>query len=508
MNLLTAIALVTLSLHGLATVILFAIARAPGWNRARTVGFLSLTAALYSLVGLGSMSVADNPTLVGRFISAGICVVSLHASIWLWFTFSSERRGWRSLPLPLRVVGTVNVLIPLFGLMAGGIVNSSQTVGVDVPVFGIAVEQPALTIAGLAAMISIILTLAICLAEFLRRYLAARDDSGYMVTGFALLILCTVGEALTGLGYLSTPYLMELGYIATIFPVTAKLFSQFVVDAEYLARISGTLADEVDRAVSERDDAIQELADSESMAALGRIATGLGHEISNPLQYVLLSVEELRDETRGVRSPDADQALANVLEGIDRIQSVVNGLRTYSRGGSELPEPVALHDVVRAALRVASPHLVGTDGVKLDLKPVEPVLGIESKLVQMLVNTVVNAAQAVRTREPGSPAQITISVRTTEDGFAEVEVRDNGPGFPEALLQRLGEPFLTTRRELGGTGLGIFVIRGVARIHGADITFENAAEGGAVVRVVMKAQVAGPEQAALGARSPDAMVAG
>jgi signal transduction histidine kinase len=114
---------------------------------------------------------------------------------------------------------------------------------------------------------------------------------------------------------------------------------------------------------------------------------------------------------------------------------------------------------------------------------VPAVLGDEGKLVQAVMNAVLNAGHVLRSHPPVGDACITITTRSVARGEVEIEVRDNGPGFPTELIPTLGQPFVTTRATEGGSGLGIFVIRGIVDAHGGTVALENAAEGGAVLRI-------------------------
>ena len=100
----------------------------------------------------------------------------------------------------------------------------------------------------------------------------------------------------------------------------------------------------------------------------------------------------------------------------------------------------------------------------------------------MVVNPLVNSAQALAVqRRPD--AEIVLATRTLADGSARIELRDNGPGFPDELLPRLGEPYLTTRSHAGGSGLGIFLTASLVTAHGGRMSLSNADSGGAVVRL-------------------------
>jgi CheY-like chemotaxis protein len=142
-----------------------------------------------------------------------------------------------------------------------------------------------------------------------------------------------------------------------------------------------------------------------------------------------------------------------------------------------------VRDVVRSALRVGAPQWHEGVTVEADYGAVPMVVGNEGRLVQVVLNPLVNGAQAML--HAGNPARRTLHVRTytSAEQDAVIEVRDEGPGFAPALMAQLGEPYVTTKADRGGTGLGLFVTRGIVEAHGGTLQFGNADEGGAWVRI-------------------------
>jgi signal transduction histidine kinase len=195
------------------------------------------------------------------------------------------------------------------------------------------------------------------------------------------------------------------------------------------------------------------------------------------------SLEEIRELTRSAAGRDGDESVANAFDAVERIKRIVEGLRAYSTPLRAELADVDLHEVVRSALRLAQPQLRALPVVVPVLRPVPPVRGDAGKLVQAVMNAIVNAAHVLKAHPPATPATITVSTRGLPTGDAEIEVRDNGPGFPAELLPTLGQPFVTTRATDGGSGLGIFVIRGIVDAHGGTVDLANAEAGGAVLRI-------------------------
>jgi CheY-like chemotaxis protein len=233
----------------------------------------------------------------------------------------------------------------------------------------------------------------------------------------------------------------------------------------------------------ERDEARDSLREQQRLAALGRLAAGVGHEINNPLQYLMFHLEELRAALGTSASTATHQALAESLDGAQRIGRVVTSLRTYGVRQEQF-QRLSLSDVIDAALRIAAPQVRHEATLRRSIGAVPDVLGDEGQLVQMLVNPLVNAAQALA----GSKAtvrEVTVLATTNAAGWAEVLIADTGPGFDSSVLPRLGEPYVTTRARAGGTGLGLFVTRGLVSAHGGTLELTNTPSGGAQVRILL-----------------------
>jgi CheY-like chemotaxis protein len=164
---------------------------------------------------------------------------------------------------------------------------------------------------------------------------------------------------------------------------------------------------------------------------------------------------------------------------------VVEDLRTYVRPNMAELAPLDLRDVVRAALRVGAPQFRQGITVTTEFGPVPSVVGHEGRLVQVVLNPLVNGMQAMQHAGQSERMTMQVRTRTTADGWAEIEIRDQGPGFSAEVISRLGEPYVTTKSDAGGTGLGLFVSRGIVEAHGGRMSFDAAPDGGAIVRVAL-----------------------
>ena len=241
---------------------------------------------------------------------------------------------------------------------------------------------------------------------------------------------------------------------------------------------------------------------NDRVMALGTLAASVAHEINNPLTYVLSHGEEVERELEaldklvarleGPALAEARASLRRVREGFipirsgtARIAAITRDLRTFSRPEESSLEPVDLRGVALSVLKLVAKEVEARARLILDLQETPPVSGNEGRLVQVVLNLMVNAMQAL---PADGAAQNEVVVRTGSAG-AEVfvEVSDSGPGVPVQDRERIFEPFFSTKEIGVGTGLGLFVCRNVVRGLSGDVTVSDRPAGGAVFRVTLPA---------------------
>ena len=259
-----------------------------------------------------------------------------------------------------------------------------------------------------------------------------------------------------------------------------------------------------------------DLVRAEKLASVGLIAAGVAHEINNPTAYALANLRLLEDALETLRAHRAaaprraagsagapptpaeaqdaerlaDEALRDALEGIFRIRDIVAGLKSLSQQDARVPEAVRLSKVIETSVGLARPAVRLAATVTLALDRSCFVLGHTGQLSQVIINLVVNAAEAMP-EEPTRPG--TIEVRTLAvEGEIALEVRDNGRGIPAAELGEVFRPLYTTKAT--GTGLGLAISRRIVEEHGGRIEVESIVGEGTTFRVVLP-QHAAPEAA-------------
>ncbi|MHC4516165.1 MAG: PAS domain S-box protein [Planctomycetota bacterium] len=227
------------------------------------------------------------------------------------------------------------------------------------------------------------------------------------------------------------------------------------------------------RDISEREEIMAKLAQSERLAAIGELAAGVAHEINNPVNTIINCAQLLTDG-------DTDSELYDdILHEGNRIATIVRGLLDFAREKDEDFHPVNLSAVARQAVSLVQRRFEKT-GIDIIVKAADdlpPVPGRFQQLEQVVLNLLLNARDALFDHEVegGKTIQIGVSERRAEDGSLCVclAVRDNGPGIPEEHRDKVFQPFFTTKREAGGTGLGLSTSLGIVESHGGSMKVDS-----------------------------------
>jgi signal transduction histidine kinase/ActR/RegA family two-component response regulator len=237
------------------------------------------------------------------------------------------------------------------------------------------------------------------------------------------------------------------------------------------------------RTISSVTNLQDQLARSEHMASLGLMAAGVAHEINNPLSYIL---SNLSFAAGRAIDQESRLALREALEGAGRVRDIVRDLKTLSRMESEEDlKPVDVRNAVDAALKLAFDEVRHRARIQRHFNEVPRVLGDETRLVQVMLNLVTNAAQSIATGAP-EDNQITVEVKMAETA-AEVEivVIDTGAGISEAHLPKVFEPFFTTKPVGEGTGLGLSICHRLIHAMGGRIHVSSEEGKGSRFSVIL-----------------------
>ena len=244
--------------------------------------------------------------------------------------------------------------------------------------------------------------------------------------------------------------------------------------------------------VAERRATEQQLRQTQSdliqagkLAALGQMSAALSHEFNQPLAAVKTYAENGAILIDRDRIGDARDNLVRISSLADRMSSISRHLRNFAREPNQTLRPVLLADVVKDTLEIVTPRLKAA-GATLDIDISPPNLAVRAgavRLQQVLVNLVSNAADAVEDRPD---RRITLAARKKGQKIA-ITVRDLGRGVPEAIRERIFDPFYSTKGVGKGLGLGLSISYNIVKDFGGRFLVDNHPDGGAIFTVELDA---------------------
>jgi PAS domain S-box-containing protein len=263
------------------------------------------------------------------------------------------------------------------------------------------------------------------------------------------------------------------------------------------------------RDISGRKQLTAKMMEMDRMISVGTLAAGVGHEINNPLAYIVsnldFALETLRAPVKfpapwGAAPADAvllRQALVEAREGAERVRQIVRDLRTFSSTPAKTSTTFELVPVLESAIHMAFNEIRHRAQFVRDYGDVPMITGYSSRLGQVFLNLLVNAAHAIPV---GTASDHRITVRTAcVQGIATVEISDTGVGIEPEHVARLFEPFFTTKPPGQGTGLGLFICLRIVHEHHGKIEVQSQPGMGTTFRVLLPAS----EHARQGIQRPE-----
>ncbi|MDH2434501.1 transporter substrate-binding domain-containing protein [Pokkaliibacter sp. MBI-7] len=252
---------------------------------------------------------------------------------------------------------------------------------------------------------------------------------------------------------------------------------------------------QVDKRSAELRQHQQQLIQADKLKSLGVLVSGVAHEINNPSALLLLNIPILRDAWQDAEelleqhyAEHGDYLLAglpysrmrdevplllkNMADSAERIKRIVDDLKDFARLDPQQLQPVDINTMVATAIRLADTTLRrSTQVFEVQYDPDLPsIQGSEQRLEQVVINLILNACQALTDRHQA----VSVSTRLASDGQqVQIWINDQGRGIAAEHLPQLTDPFFTTKREQGGTGLGLSVSSGIVQAHGGSLSFTS-----------------------------------
>jgi len=215
------------------------------------------------------------------------------------------------------------------------------------------------------------------------------------------------------------------------------------------------------------------------LAALGELAAGVAHEINNPLNSIINFAQLTIDEIQ--RKDDISEDTLNmIIKEADRVSSIVRSLLSFAREQERTKSPIKIKDVLEETLALTETQLA-KEGIILELdidENLPAVMGDFQQIQQVFVNVVNNSRYALNAKFTSSNPEKILSIRLAvkvidSQPFVEIAFRDNGTGIPSSIIEKVMDPFYSTKPAGQGTGLGLAISHGIITDHDGKITIES-----------------------------------
>ncbi|MBN1610190.1 MAG: hybrid sensor histidine kinase/response regulator [Polyangiaceae bacterium] len=295
---------------------------------------------------------------------------------------------------------------------------------------------------------------------------------------------------------------------AVVLVVVGRTAERNVADQVRLRLDREALARRLDAALREIEAANVELqsqlAQSEQLARLGRLAAGVAHEVNNPLSYVIHNLDYVAQRAEALPSySDLAEALDDARQGAERIRFIVRDLTALAPHDADKLETVHLESLLGSCVKFASHDLEDRAHLVFHAQPSLYVAANPTRLSQVFLNLLTNAAQSI---VPGNPSAnlITLSARAAAHDMVEVTLSDTGCGIAPDQIDRVFEPFYTTKAVGKGTGLGLSLARSIVEGLGGSVRVRSVVGEGTTFVVRIPAGVSEPATRTAG--NPDATI--
>jgi signal transduction histidine kinase len=250
---------------------------------------------------------------------------------------------------------------------------------------------------------------------------------------------------------------------------------------EKLQRSQARLEQTVQSLRNELSEKNRQLELKNRLAALGEMAAGMAHEIRNPLGGIQLYASMLAKDVAD--QPECALLVKKISAGTKRLETIVSQVLHFTREIQANPVETDLAEVVDQAVELASDR-INASGVQCAAQgprplkvPIDPLL-----MSQAILNLVLNSVEAMNSGEGIAERRIDIAWAPAEEpGRCRLSIRDSGPGIPPAVLDRIFNPFFTTKET--GTGLGLAIVHRIVEAHDGVIAVSNSPQGGAIFEI-------------------------
>jgi signal transduction histidine kinase len=219
-----------------------------------------------------------------------------------------------------------------------------------------------------------------------------------------------------------------------------------------------------------------QLYHTDKLASIGLLASGVAHEINNPLTGAIAYTELL---SMKVTDEETKAELKKILNSAERCKRIVDNLMTFSRQRTPSQSIESVNDLIDRAIELQG-YVLKSNNIEIvrEYDPVSTVFVDSQQIQQVILNLLVNAAQAIVDSGRTNGRILFVTKFDKNAKRVVITVADNGPGIPRQIADKIFDPFFTTKPVGIGTGLGLSIAHGIITEHGGTIRFENVEGGG------------------------------
>lgn len=391
------------------------------------------------------MDIKVYPLLAGDFFKLRL----LASACALLVFFALGRKGWSNTHYRILCAGWY--VIPAFFIswmiyVSGGVV-SSYYAGLNLVILAVSsVIQATLVESVVAVFIVLAMYVSAC-------FLGAQTPDWKWAANNSFFMLCTVAIVVTGNYFYNRLRFREFSLRYELDANRKELETNNVtLDVQ-----NKELADTIQRLT----EAESQLVQSEKMASLGRMSAGIIHEINNPLNFATTGLFTLRKKAKHVapeQQEEYNDILKDVEEGVARVKNIVSDLRMFTHPSTDSLDEVDVNDVVTSALRFLSNEMKDKVVIEQKLGEGQVVRANKNKLIHVLVNLFQNSMDALKSKPFTNGERPTIWVESVDaSDHVALLVRDNGPGITTEHMDKIFDPFYTTKDVGEGMGLGLSI---------------------------------------------------
>lgn len=233
---------------------------------------------------------------------------------------------------------------------------------------------------------------------------------------------------------------------------------------------------------AELDSRWEQLIESRKLASIGTFTSGIAHELNNPLNNISITAESLLDDLDRLSPGESKEMILDIINQANRASEVVKNLLDFSRTEAPSVTRLELKEVIEKTISLIKNQIMIV-GVKLKCNapdPSPPIRGNLHNLEQAFLNLFLNAIQAMP-----DGGTITIDVRETKDGYVAIDVTDTGVGIKPEALEKIFDPFYTTKAAGRGTGLGLSIVYGIIKKHGGYVEVKSEVNVGTTFTIYL-----------------------